>query len=194
MAQEFEGPALRLTEADIQRAAAALGCEPAAVHAVAEVEAGGRSGFLDDRRPKILFESHWFHKLTGGRHDAAHPGISTPQWVRNYKGGAAEYERLAEAIALDREAALKSASWGMFQILGLNHKEARFDTVESYVGAQTASEGAQLDVFVAFVKSKNLSDKLRARDWAGFAQVYNGPGYRENRYDEKMAAAYARHA
>ena len=57
--------------------------------------------------------------MSGVRFDESHSHISTPSWVRNYKGGAGEYERLAEAIALNREAALKSASWGMFQILGV---------------------------------------------------------------------------
>ena len=35
---------------------------------------------------------------------------------------------------------------------------------------------------------------LRRKQWAKFASLYNGPGYRQNRYDEKLATAYARHA
>jgi hypothetical protein len=31
---------------------------------------------------------------------------------------------------------------------------------------------------------------LRDKDWAGFARRYNGPAYAENKYDEKLSAAY----
>src|SRR5262245_44394391 len=113
---EFAGAATPLASADFEAAARKLYCEVAAIAAVYEVEAGGSGGFLRDKRPKILFESRWFHELTGGQFDATHPDLSTKKWVRNYRGGAAEYDRLADAMRLDRSAALKSASWGMFQI------------------------------------------------------------------------------
>lgn len=193
-APEFVGPAEALKSADYERVAQKLSCETAAIRAVAEVESGGRTGFLPDKRPKILFESRWFHKLTKGRFDRQHPDISTAVWVRNYKGGAAEYDRLRAAIALDRGAALKSASWGMFQILGVNHKVAGFPDVESFVDAQCQSEGAHLDAFASFVLSNKLDDELRDRRWADFARGYNGPGYAENRYDTKLADAYAKYA
>jgi hypothetical protein len=191
---EFTGKARKIADQDFDRAARRLGCEVAAVQAVAKVESGGRSGFLSDKRPKILFESRWFHKLTDGKFDGSNPDISTPTWVRNYSGGAGEYKRLAEAVALDREAALKSASWGMFQILGANHASAGFETAEAYVKAQLDSEGAHLDAFVGFVITNKLDDELRDKRWADFARGYNGPGYRQNRYDEKMADAYAEFA
>ena len=191
---EFAGRAARITDEDFERAALRLQCEVAAVRAVARVESGGRTGFLGDRRPKILFESRWFHKLTGGRFDESHPDISTPTWVRNYRGGAGEYQRLAKAVALDRTAALKSASWGMFQILGANHGVAGFDDVEAFVTAQMESEGEHLDAFVGFVVSNRLDDELRDKRWADFARGYNGPAFRQNRYDEKMADAYAEFA
>ena len=188
---EFVGRAAKITGRDYERAAERLLCEVAALRAVAKVECGGRTGFLPDRRPKILFESHWFHKLTAGRFDRSHPEVSTPSWVRNYKGGPGEYDRLGAALELDREAALKSASWGMFQILGVNHRAAGFETVEAFVEAQRDSEGAQLDGFVGFVITNRLDDELRDKRWADFARGYNGPGFKQNRYDTKMAEAYA---
>lgn len=191
---EFEGVARKMASQDFEAAAARLMCDVGAVKAVVEVESGGRTGFLDDKRPKILFESRWFHKLTDGRFDASHPHLSTPKWVRNYKGGAGEYERLTEAIALEREAALKSASWGMFQILGVNHGLAGFDTVEEFVEQQCVSEGEHVRAFVNFVIGSKLDDELRDRRWADFAKGYNGPAYRKNRYDEKLAEAYEKHS
>lgn len=191
---EFTGKALKLKAADIEAAAQRLYCEVAAVRAVAEVESGGGAGFLRNKKPKILFESRWFHKLTGARFDSSHPDISTPRWVRNYKGGAAEYERLGRALVLDREAALKSTSWGMFQILGVNHRLAGFSDVEAYVAAQVVSEGEHLKSFVNFVITNKLDDELRDHRWADFAHGYNGPGYKQNRYDAKILAAYSKHA
>lgn len=190
----FVGDAKRITDDDFQTAAGRLMCNVACIRAVVDVETGGKTGFLEDKRPKILFESRWFHKLTGGRFDASHADLSTPTWVRNYKGGAGEYDRLEAAVALDREAALKSASWGMFQILGANHRLAGFDSVEDYVERQLVSEGEHLKSFVSFVFASKLDDELRDRRWADFARGYNGPAFKENRYDDKLAEAYARHA
>lgn len=107
-----------LTEADVQRAANTLGCEVACVKAVAEIESSS-GGFLASGRPKILFEAHIFSGRTQGAHDATHPDISSPHWNRAlYKGGEQEYERLEKAMALHRQVALESTSWGRFQIMG----------------------------------------------------------------------------
>lgn len=193
MASEFIGRAEKLNDADFEAAAEAIGCHIAAVKSVVEVEAAG-NGFFKDGRPKILFESRWFHKLTKGKYDSSHPDLSTPRWVRNYYGGSREYERLIAAMTLDRNAALQSASWGMFQILGINYKVSGFSNVEDFVKSMVDSEGNHLRAFINFVKGHRLDDELRDLRWADFAQGYNGPGYKQNRYDEKLAEAFAKHA
>jgi N-acetylmuramidase-like protein len=190
---EFTGPATPLAPADIAAAAASLQCEPAAIWAVCDVESSG-GGFLPDTRPKILFEAHIFGNLTGHQFDASHPDISSAVWDRVLYGapGAPQYDRLAEALALDRAAALQSASWGMFQIVGLNFAACGFAGVEDYVAAMRESEGAQLTAFAAFCRHGGLDRHLRAHDWTGFALAYNGPGEAENDYAAKLAAAYTR--
>jgi hypothetical protein len=35
--------------------------------------------------------------------------------------------------------------------------------------------------------------KLENLDWAKFARGYNGAGYKQNKYDEKLAAAYKKY-
>jgi hypothetical protein len=45
---------------------------------------------------------------------------------------------------------------------------------------------------VEFIKSEHLDDDLRRHSWASFARGYNGPGYRKNQYDTKLAAAFAK--
>jgi hypothetical protein len=192
---EFTGAATSLGPQDIAVAATQLQCEPAAIRAVCDIESAG-GGFLRDSRPKILFEAHLFGNLTQHRWDATHSNISSPNWNRALYGadGAHQYDRLAEAISLDRPAALQSASWGMFQIVGMNFAACGFASVEAYVAAMCDSEGAQLAAFAAFCAHEELAPLLAARDWIAFALRYNGPGEAENDYAGKLAAAYQRRA
>lgn len=194
MPDDFRGAATPLSDADVTAAAANLNCEVAVVEAVCDVESGG-GGFLADGRPKILFEAHIFGRLTGGRWTRSHPNISAPAWNRALYGraGSHQYERLAEAIALDRAAALQAASWGRFQILGMNSAMVGFSNVEDFVTAMCASEKAHLDAFLAFCRKRGLIAALRSRDWATFAEGYNGTGQVEH-YAAALRDAYARHS
>lgn len=190
---EFTGAATPLGPDDVAAAAAKMQCEFAAIWAVCDIESAG-GGFLSDKRPKILFEAQVFGRLTQHRWDAAHPDISSAIWNRALYGAAGphQYDRLTEAIALDRDAALQSASWGMFQILGLNFTECGFASVADYVAAMCDGEGAQLTAFCAFCQKGGLDRYLRTHDWTHFALAYNGPGEAANGYDLKLAAAYRR--
>lgn len=184
-----------LTPQDILDAAIALDCDPAAVKAVDEVESKG-AGFLSDGRPKILFEAHVFARLTDQRYTRTHPNVSSRRWNRALyaRTGAGEHQRLAQASTLDRDAALQAASWGRFQIMGFNFRACGFSTLQGFINAMYASEGRQLDAFVAYVKTRKLDDELREHRWAAFALGYNGPLYAENHYDTKLAAAHKRHS
>lgn len=179
---------------DHQKAAQLLGCEVAIIHAVVAVESSG-SGFLPSGRPKILFEAHKFSEQTGRRYDRSHPKISSPTWNRTlYSSAEGEYKRLALAIELDETAALKSASWGLFQIMGFNFKACGYESVQTYVRDMFVSEAQHLQAFIRYIQTVKLVSALKSKDWAGFASRYNGPSYRANQYDSKLQAAYARYA
>jgi peptidoglycan hydrolase-like protein with peptidoglycan-binding domain len=180
----------RLGMADYQAVATAIRCEVAAVRAVVSVEAAG-SGFHNDGRPKILFEAHWFGDLTDGDYDDDYPSISSPVWNRSlYIGGVGEWDRLYLACTLDRAAAMKSASWGLGQVMGFNHKAAGYADVETFVRDMHLSEGKQLMAMFNFIKTNGLDRALIRRDWATFARGYNGESYRVNAYDEKLRDSY----
>lgn len=186
-----------ITPEDIKAVADKLDVLPCAVRAVVDVESGG-TGFLPDGRVKILFEAHVFWREMGGRGiDPAglaeeHPAILSPTWDRTkYRGGAGEWDRMAEAIRIHHEAALCSASWGLFQIMGNNHRECGFSSVNEYVAAIQTMQG-QLSAFAAYLKARKLDVYLRNLDWAGFARKYNGPSYVANKYDTKLRAAFER--
>jgi hypothetical protein len=187
--QSLVNPA-KITPQDYREVAALIGCNVPTIQAVIDVEAAG-SGFFGDGRPKILFEAHWFSAFTDSRHDFSNPDISSPVWNRLlYIGGVGEWDRLYKALVLNRQGALKSASWGLGQVMGFNHQAAGYADVELFVSDMHLSEGKQLRAMFNFIKTNGLDGFLVRRDWAGFALRYNGEGYRLNRYDEKLAEAY----
>lgn len=158
------------------------------VEAVVLVEAGGQ-GFLLDRRPKILFERHRFNRYCGGRWAKDHPDICAPQ-PGGYRGGAAEFDRLDLAIDLDRDAALKSFSIGLPQIMTDNHLMIGYDSPDAMITAFCAGEDQQLWGFAAFIEAAGLKDELRDGRWAALARIYNGPG-NVDAYSRKLVAAFA---
>jgi hypothetical protein len=81
---------------------------------------------------------------------------------------------LAEAIRLNRNAALQAASWGRYQIMGFNYHICGWDDIESFVSSMMESELHHLDAFVEYCQSQNLVRFLKSQDWLGFATGYNG--------------------
>ena len=185
-----------LTFNQINNFAKQLKIEPAAMRAVIEVESSG-GGFLPDGRPKILFEGHIFWSLLEGKGMKprklckGNGDILYPRWTKkHYKGGAAEHDRLERAKRIHEEAALSSASWGMFQVMGFNYYVTDYKNVSDFAAAQYLSELEHLKAFIGFVESKKLLPHLRSHDWAKFARGYNGRSYKKNKYDEKLTVAY----
>lgn len=178
---------------DYQQAADLLGVELATIKAVAEVESKG-SGFLKSGEPVILFEGHIFHRLTNGKYSTPeNADISYPKWTTKYYNKN-QHKRLQKAVELDRNAALQSASWGKFQIMGFNYAACGFENVQQFINAMYRSEKDHLVAFVSFIRSHRYDRFLRDKDWAGFARRYNGPGYKANRYDTKLKAAYEKYS
>ncbi len=178
-----------LTEDDYTNAAERLGCEVAAIKAVAEVESGPYGAFLPDGKPVILFERHLFSRLTKKNYDASAPDISNPK-PGGYGQVSKQHDRLAKAAALDQDAAQQSCSWGRFQVLGRNWKSLAYSSLKDFVDSMYRDEAAHLDSFVRFVETNNLARHLKTKNWAGFAKGYNGPSYQQYKYDTKLAAAY----
>lgn len=182
----------RLTDADFSQAAQSLGVDDAAIRAVAEVESIG-AGFLSSGEPVILFERHVFSRLTQGRFDKDYSDVSN-RVPGGYGRKTDQHARLQRAAALDREAALQSASWGMFQVMGFNYRACGFSRLQTFINAMYAGEQEQLAATVRFIRANPaMHAALQVRDWARFAAAYNGPEYKKNKYDTKLAAAYKRH-
>lgn len=196
------------SEAMYEAGALMLRCEAAALKAVGIVEAGTEGAFLDTGEPTLLYERHLFHRLTKGRHDGRRaPGLpdavshlSSPK-PGGYGPVRIQHQKLQAAVKLDRIAALSSCSWGLFQILGLNHARCGYLDVpgekgsglQRFVTAMYRSADDHLRALVAFLRAdQRLVDAIRSRNWPMFASIYNGRNYRINKYDLRLAESYAR--
>ena len=182
---------MTITKDGFTAAANDIGCEVAAVMAVAGVESSG-SGFDPEGFPRTLFEGHWFYRYTNGKFATSDPTLCYPKWTKQFYGKTWQLEkaRLSQAITLDKTSAMLSASWGMFQIMGFNFSKCGYKTVQQFVNDMCKSEDSQLLIFTDYVKNAGLADELRDKRWADFARLYNGPEYAQNQYDTKLQAAY----
>ncbi|MBW8269641.1 N-acetylmuramidase family protein [Caldovatus aquaticus] len=198
----FAGKGLPLTDQGFRTALglAGLGGDPAAdaprLWAVLQVESAG-FGFDARRRPRLLFERHVFRRETGGAYDAEAPDLSHPT-PGGHGPAAAQYRRLARALALcardgrGPEPALRSGSWGLGQVMGFNAEQLGYPSAAAMVAAMRESEDAQLRAVAAFLRRHDLAAALRAGDWRAVARAYNGAGFAQGRYDERLREAHAR--
>lgn len=181
-----------ITEADILALAKSLVIELATIKAVIAVESSG-SWLQKDGRPIIRFESHIFSDLTNNVYDKDYPNISSKRYnpSLNLSSSEKEYSRFDIAKNLNQTAALKSASYGAFQIMGFNHAIVGFKNVQDFYQAMHSPK-EQLKAFGQFLINNSLVKSLRNKDWKGFAYSYNGSSYHLHNppYDVRLANAY----
>lgn len=187
----FKGQGKRLDDIDLPRIGAQIGVGEDELHAVIEVEARG-SGFDSEGRLSMLFEPHVFYRELGPgveRDRAVAQGLAYKSWgERSYPKDS--YPRLLAAIEINEDAALRSASWGLPQMMGFNAQLVGFASARAMVEAFADDEDVQLQAMVDYIVAAGLDDELRRHDWAGFAKGYNGPGYATHGYHTKLGASF----
>lgn len=179
----------RLTMQDYRNAGARYGIDGAALHAFADVESSG--GGFSEGRAVILYEPHIFSRETGGKWDGYSPaGVSCSyaKWVPPGKrppgcdlhpyslDQVGRWGLLAFAAELDFDAALRSCSWGAFQVLGKWAEALGYPSVWHYVVALHEGEQAHLDAAVAYLIANDAMDAMRKGDWRRVITIWNGPG------------------
>lgn len=168
-----------------------IGCDPAAVRAVFEVEAAGKYFNRDGSLPQ-RFEPHHFPRSHWSKLGFA-PGNKAP-WRASLALSERERRRqFAVAQEINKEGAAEATSWGAPQIMGFNHDPAGFSTALKMVASMEESADNQVLAFFNFVMSEGLDGYLRAHDWFSFASRYNGNGKAAD-YAAKIASAYRRHS
>lgn len=203
-----------MSKDDIECVATAHNIEPALVWAIYMKESRGTPFVTHDggRVPIILFEPHIFARYTANRYNQTHPHLSAPNWntVRNEgrynwthanrntsvpSGKDRQHFKLEQATALNRNAALMSASYGAFQIMGFNWETCGYTSLQSFINAMWKSEREHLIALFGFLRNTNVQGKsllkwLREKRFDMVGLGYNGPGYRQNNWDRDVERYY----
>lgn len=164
--------------------AADAGISPPMVRAIRQIESGASSR-------AVRFEPHVFHRETGGRYRAQVP--YTPGEGRSASSVRTETNRAAfeRAKQLDAAAAVRSTSWGSYQVLG-GHLIRLFGSPTTGVSAFDSDPDTVSDrLLVAWMRANPPAlAAARANNFAEFARRYNGPAYYVRHYDQRLAAAF----
>jgi hypothetical protein len=191
----FKGAAKPLDRFDIPELAHRIDVSEDHLQAFLNVESRS-TGFDRAGRPVILTEPHVFYRnLSGAKRDAAvAAGLAYPKWgTKPYpKTSDARYAWLEAASKIDLEAALMACSWGSTQVLGENAKMVGYSSAKAMVQAFMDDEENHVEAMVNFILASGIADDLKAERWSVVARVYNGPGYKKNKYDTKMAQEFAK--
>lgn len=180
------------------------------IKSFAKVESGTYGAFLDNGEPVILYERHTFHRLTKGKYENKPPAkIKGEFYTLSYPspGGygpvSIQHAKLRAAAILDRDAALKSCSWGLFQLMGENYSLCSHSSLQSFINAMYNHVDDHLTAFCHFVlnnkkkvRGKLLIEALRSNppdytpDYEVASLIYNGPKAINNGYHIKFRKAY----
>lgn len=193
-----------LTDAQIESIASELKCEPAAVSAIVRQEASGVA-YLGNGLPKIRYERHFFFRLLLPEKKQAnykkeknpypqYPDICFPVPGGYGPEGMHQYERLISAAAINLEVALKSCSWGLFQIMGEYFKSCGCSSVAEMANKSMMGADEQRELFVSFLcnEKHGVLKGLQDKDWEKVAAGYNGKDWRKSNpdYAKKLQAFY----
>jgi hypothetical protein len=140
---------------------------PAVLTSIFFVEGGGE-GFAPDGRLIIRFEPRIFHRIIGQASD----------WKLG--GQKEQWENFERACRIDREAAMKSTSYGSSQIMGFNYRllgykspEEMFETFKSDIRYHL------LGFFDLLMHSGRMIQAIWDDDFGSFSKWYNGPSAAE---------------
>jgi hypothetical protein len=184
--------------AAIQRLAVQYGIEPAMLMAVIKVESSGLALVQvgSEMLPEIRWEGHYFDRYVPARlrqkardQLLAHPSAGR---IKNPREQSDRYKMLHRAMKLDQEAALKSISMGVGQVMGSHADTLGYPSVADMFAAAKTGYEAQVDMMVRYIIRFDLKDELERKDFTGFARGYNGPGYAKGAYHTKIQDAYER--
>ena len=176
---EFIGSGARWSPQVLCEVAESLGAEPAALQALVEVETRGR-GFDVRKRLRALYEGHVFNARTGGRWLL--PEHARYVWRRldfSMYGATPDaiYRQIDSAAKLDRDAALRAASWGLPQIMGFNHALAGYASPAEMIEDFKTGGDAQLRALGRFLIAAEIDRPLRMGDVEELARRFNGSAH-----------------
>ena len=189
----------------IYEKAAELKLPPSRAAAVIQVESSGRN-FGEDGRLLIRFEPCVFYDIWGrghqqefskhfqcGRPDDKFRESAAQNFTEFHGDYYKEWKVFQFARTLDEDAALKSISMGLPQVMGFNYYMLGYSSAKEMFNAMSTSTKSQLDALFSALSyrdptGKSCLDPLRAGDFVSFAGCYNGEG-RNQEYGSKISQA-----
>ena len=169
------------------------------ITAVAKVESNG-NGWFNDGLPKILYERHYFYRFTKKVYNWLNLGYLSHSSAGGYTNDADKngindsWDKLAAAVCIDPDAAIKSVSIGSFQVMGAWFRECGYDQPIDMLWDARNSEYAHYRMLAGFIRANNLVSKFLAiskdpKTCIPFVRAYNGPNWQKNDYANKLARA-----
>lgn len=169
------------------------------IKAVAKVESGG-SGWFNSGHPKILYERHYFYRMTkktlkwlslGWLSHSTSGGYTTDANKNNINDS---WEKLAAAAMIDPDAAFQSVSIGKFQVMGSHYKMLGYSHPIEMMWSAVNDEYAHYQMLVGYIKGNKMekafmSLSINPETCRAFAYGYNGKAYEKFNYHIKLANA-----
>jgi hypothetical protein len=194
----------------LKKMALQLGFPSAAAVAVLCIESAGK-GFQDGKMI-IRFENHIFYARWGKTHQALfdqhfrfnsakawteHEWRADPTgaWRKLHVSGAEQSEEwavldFARTLPDAETSALESISMGAAQVMGFNHDPVSYPTAKEMFESWQTGDRIQVIGMFDFIRSNHIMIRsLRAKNWVGFATIYNGPGHPES-YGLRIQKSY----
>lgn len=169
------------------------------IKAVASVESGG-SGWFNSGHPKILYERHYFYRLTkkavkwltfGWIGNSTAGGYTTDI---NNDGINDSWNKLVKAAMINPDAAFQSVSIGKFQVMGSHYKMMGYTHPINMLYAAVNTEYSHYAMLVNYIKGNGMEKAFLALSTNPqacrlFARGYNGKNYEKYNYHIKLANA-----
>jgi hypothetical protein len=182
----------RLTDNQVSALAIKNGYTYAALKAIIEVESGGIGFAKDTGKIIIQFEPNWFQRTFADWKNFTSNHIWQNNGVDNQ---ANEWKAFNDAFFIDADAAMKSTSIGMMQVMGFHYDTLGFKTVGEMWDFAKQSEANQVELAIRFIKANpKLDAALKNKDWPTVAFYYNGSGYKKFNYDTRLIVAFKKHS
>jgi N-acetylmuramidase len=186
-----------------------MGVEKGVIFAISKQESKKESFIqLEPKNATILLERHYVYRLIKEKYgkekadfyQSKYPKLCNEKLTEKgkYGGFKEQIDRLEEVKKWDEAIAIKSCSWGKFQVMGeyLN-KGNTYKTSKEFETAMNLCEIQHFQYFKIYlteVVGKELVKAMKIKNWEGIAELYNGkkwkttnPAYAKNLkkyYDE----------
>lgn len=105
-----------------------------------------------------------------------------------------EWIAFNNAFSINTDAAMKSCSIGMMQVMGQHYAELGFKTVGEMWDYAKISEKNQVEIAIRFIKNnRKLFKAVQSHDFKTIAFYYNGAAYAKFKYDKRLLNAFKKY-